>query len=181
MAKQKASKSRHTQTGQPGDHDKDQQLQGLLSQSRAVLWNQQARGSGRTRSSCHLFEAPAWSVRGHACPQGSIKLKYSVASLLRLYLLLYASENSSWGQRLFCSLPLGVLKPETKWGILPDNSLSNLWKKAEEKGLLKLLTHMEKTVYNYALSVAPKTDGGTKIYQQTRLQSATTTYPACTN
>lgn len=37
------------------------------------------RGRGRTSSPCHLFEASAGSARGgHACPQGSIKLRYSL-------------------------------------------------------------------------------------------------------
>lgn len=129
-AEQEASKSRHTQTQQTGDHDKDQQLQGLFSQQRTVLWSQKGKGQGQNKQ----VLASIWGIsrvwkRWPCVPQGSTKLRYSLCPLLaRVTLVLCSWETSSWNLGFLCSLSLGILKLETKWGMLPDNSLLNLWK-----------------------------------------------------
>lgn len=116
-----------------------------ISNYKGCLASQEPRSEtsrwGRTRSSCRLFEAPARSAGGHACPHKVTTL--SVLSFLRLYSLLCASISSSQGLGL-CSLSPGILKAETKWGVLPDNYLLNVCKVTGEQGLMNLLKNMEK-------------------------------------
>lgn len=68
-AEQTASEGRHSRTQQAGDRDTEQQLQGLLSQRRALLWNQRAKGQWQNKFLQSIWGVST-SVRGHACPQG---------------------------------------------------------------------------------------------------------------